>query len=452
MTQAATAHLGWYGDDFTGASDTLATLARAGLRSLLFLRIPEAGQLERAARALGGPLEAIGIAGATRSMAPEAIRRELAPVGRFFERIGVPVLHYKVCSTFDSAPEVGSIGAAIEALRPHVEVQAVPVLGGQPSLGRHCVFSHLFAAAGRGGAVERLDRHPTMSVHPSTPMRESDLRLHLALQGTGPVGAVHHTQYAHGAPAVTAAFDAQAAAGEGVVLLDVVRDEDLVAIGQLLKDLAARGRMLVVGASSVAQALVMRAPAAGAGTGAALAPATAPVMAFAGSLSPVTALQVRAAESFHHLALDATALLEPAGLEAACDAICASLAAGQHTLAFTGPASGASTHGPASPAPAAVAAASARLVGRVLQRCAQAGQPLRRLGIAGGDTSSLVTGALGLWGLSYAGQLGPGVAVCRAHADDVSLDGLEIMLKGGQMGATDVFEHLLQGTGLSRPR
>ncbi|WP_313389069.1 hypothetical protein, partial [Achromobacter aegrifaciens] len=27
--------LGWYGDDFTGATDTLAETARAGLRSLL---------------------------------------------------------------------------------------------------------------------------------------------------------------------------------------------------------------------------------------------------------------------------------------------------------------------------------------------------------------------------------------------------------------------------------
>ena len=100
--------LGWYGDDFTGATDTLAVLAQAGLRSMLFLGVPGAEAL-----AAAGPLEAIGIAGAARAMAPEAMRAELAPVGRFFQQLAPPVLHYKVCSTFDSAPQVGNIACAI---------------------------------------------------------------------------------------------------------------------------------------------------------------------------------------------------------------------------------------------------------------------------------------------------------------------------------------------------
>ena len=52
---------GWYGDDFTGATDTLATLARRGRRAFLFLRVPEPQQLAQA-----GDLEAVGIAGAAR--------------------------------------------------------------------------------------------------------------------------------------------------------------------------------------------------------------------------------------------------------------------------------------------------------------------------------------------------------------------------------------------------
>ena len=32
--------LAYYGDDFTGASDTLATLAQAGLRAILFCGVP----------------------------------------------------------------------------------------------------------------------------------------------------------------------------------------------------------------------------------------------------------------------------------------------------------------------------------------------------------------------------------------------------------------------------
>ena len=70
------ARIGWYGDDFTGATDTLATLAERGLKALLFLRIPSAAQLSAA-----GPLDALGIAGAARSMAPDAMRaRRIASV------------------------------------------------------------------------------------------------------------------------------------------------------------------------------------------------------------------------------------------------------------------------------------------------------------------------------------------------------------------------------------
>jgi hypothetical protein len=89
----------YYGDDFTGATDTLATAARAGLRSLLFLGLPTDAQLERA-----GPLDCLGIAGAARAMNPVEMRAELEPVGRLFARLGAPVMHYKTCSTFDSAP------------------------------------------------------------------------------------------------------------------------------------------------------------------------------------------------------------------------------------------------------------------------------------------------------------------------------------------------------------
>ena len=64
--------LAWYGDDFTGATDTLATAALAGLRSLLFLGLPSAAQLARA-----GPLDALGIAGAARAMTPAEMQAEL---------------------------------------------------------------------------------------------------------------------------------------------------------------------------------------------------------------------------------------------------------------------------------------------------------------------------------------------------------------------------------------
>lgn len=181
---------GWYGDDFTGATDTLAVLAQAGLRAMLFLGVPSPQAL-----AAAGPLDAVGIAGAARAMAPDAMHVALTEVGHFFRHLAPPVLHYKVCSTFDSAVQVGNIACAIQALRPAVDHRWVPIVGGQPSLGRYCAFSHLFAAAGTGGSVHRIDRHPTMRQHPVTPMAESDLRLHLGRQGMAHISALHFPDY-----------------------------------------------------------------------------------------------------------------------------------------------------------------------------------------------------------------------------------------------------------------
>lgn len=71
---------------------------------------------------------------------------------------------------------------------------------------------------------------------------------------------------------------------------------------------------------------------------------------------------------------------------------------------------------------------------------------VRRIGIAGGDSSSISVEALGIWVLSFIGMFGPGVSLTRVHADDPRLDGLELMLNGGQMGPADVFARLLRGT------
>ncbi|MDQ8031625.1 MAG: four-carbon acid sugar kinase family protein, partial [Bordetella sp.] len=78
--------LAWYGDDFTGATDTLAEVARAGWRSLLFLAVPTPARL-----AAAGPLDAIGIAGAARGMAPERMAKELHAAGHFLAGTGARI-------------------------------------------------------------------------------------------------------------------------------------------------------------------------------------------------------------------------------------------------------------------------------------------------------------------------------------------------------------------------
>mgnify|MGYP001441368287 CR=1 FL=1 len=101
--------LGYYGDDFTGSTDALEVLSFAGLKTVLFTALPTAEQL-----AQFSDYRAIGIAGTARSQSPAWMDENLPTVFRTLAGLGAPVIQYKVCSTFDSAPHVGSIGRAIE--------------------------------------------------------------------------------------------------------------------------------------------------------------------------------------------------------------------------------------------------------------------------------------------------------------------------------------------------
>jgi uncharacterized protein YgbK (DUF1537 family) len=62
--------------------------------------------------------------------------------------------------------------------------------------------------------------------------------------------------------------------------------------------------------------------------------------------------------------------------------------------------------------------------------------------VCGGDTSSRVTVLLGARSLSIAANPWSNVVLLRAHADDPAVDGLELLLKGGQVGDDDLFERV----------
>ncbi|WP_343737145.1 four-carbon acid sugar kinase family protein [Achromobacter sp.] len=471
----------WYGDDFTGATDTLAEVARAGLRSLLFLGVPSSSQLERA-----GPLDAIGIAGAARGMAPAEMAEELRAVGAFMASTGARVLHYKCCSTFDSAPHIGSIGVAVRELRRHFANPIVPIVGGQPSIGRYCSFGNLFARAGSAPEIYRIDRHPVMSVHPVTPMHEADLRRHLEAQGLEGVRSVPHVAYPSGlgvglgsetgsetdansatssvgssvagsvansdagsassSTALDAWIDEVIESTSGPLLLDLVDESQLAVIGRLIQRAASRAPLLAVGPSSVQQALgrarsAAHSPAAPATP---LGPANGPVLVVAGSLSPVTARQIAACESYTRQPLQVERLLSDADYAAQQVALATvTLAGGRNVLVHTDKPTGTVN----ADQTAATARGTAKLAADIVRASAKAGHRLNRIGIAGGDTSSQATLALGLWGLAFRCVLAPGVTVSVSHSDDPVTDGVELMLKGGQMGGDRLFDTLAAGNG-----
>ena len=151
--------LTFYGDDFTGSTDALEQLTLAGVRAMLFIKPPTKKQLARFKN-----LQAVGVAGMTRSMTPDAMERELRPALAALRALGAPHVHYKVCSTFDSAPSIGSIGRAMDVAAKIFPAPFIPLLVAAPALGRYTIFGQHFARYGIGsaGAIHRLD-----SIRPS---------------------------------------------------------------------------------------------------------------------------------------------------------------------------------------------------------------------------------------------------------------------------------------------
>ncbi|CAM3683460.1 four-carbon acid sugar kinase family protein [Bordetella bronchialis] len=445
-TPAPRPRLAYYGDDFTGSTDTLATVVSAGWRAALFLDVPTDEDM-----ACFGPLDCVGVAGTARAMSPAEMDRALPRVFRGLAATGADVLHYKTCSTFDSAPHIGSIGHAVALAWRALGQRPAYIVGGQPNLGRYCAFGHLYARAGQGGAVYRLDRHPTMSRHPVTPMDEADLRVHLARQGLADIALFDTAMLEEDEPARVARLDAMIRAGVPAVLFDVMRPADLARIGALLRDRRdpVHGPLLAVGPTGAVQAL-LAADGAGASAPARVPPSAMPApprrvaqtFIIAGSRSPITAAQIAAAEhaGFLSMPLDAAAMAEggPSTIHAVAGRIAQALGQGRSVVAHStlGDDSGTSRPG----FTRALAQACGGLMAEVLRL-----HPLARAGFAGGDTSSVAVQSWGARALTFAYAPSPGVAVCRVHAPGHSADGLELMLKGGQMGPTTLFQDLLAG-------
>lgn len=443
MTHMSVSHrlrLAYYGDDFTGSTDALEFLTRAGMKAALFIEPPSMEKLARYP-----DLQAIGVAGLTRSMTPVAMELELRPAFVALRALGAPHVHYKVCSTFDSSPMVGSIGRAIEIGTEIFRARFVPLLVGAPALGRYCIFGNLFARMGIGstGEIYRLDRHPSMSRHPITPADESDLRQHLARQTTKDVALFDILHVALPAVEARAALDELLAGSPDVVLFDVLSVDQLARLGALLDAHASREAPLFsVGSSAVEMALGAHWTAVG---GSETRPAyeamsawphpggANPLLVVSGSCSPVTAGQISwaLANGFTGVAFD------PGGdFRAATSTAIAALTSGRSVVVYTSRGEVGRDLCP----PIELGTALGRLAREAIARTG-----VKRVVVAGGDTSSYAARALGIEAVEMIAPLAPGAPLCRAHAPGSPADGIEINFKGGQVGAEDYFGAVARG-------
>lgn len=410
-------------DDLTGAGDVLAQAHRYGLDAVLLLDHTAAMPAA----------DVVGLAGPSRSLGgtafDELVRNQLGRIAT----AGSELVLYKVCSTFDSSAQRGSIGRGIELVHEQFPRHGpVPVVPAQPEFGRYTAFSTHFAA--HTGVVHRLDRHPVMSVHPSTPMHEADLRRVLAEQfdDRPEIDAVHLPSYVDGT------FDGRWSACRGgaapAFVADAATDAQLDTVALALGDEAERPAVVVGSGGIMAAVARMR-------TGQQPRQpesqrASGPALAVSASASSINAAQLADAvgRGWSEIAVP-TDLLHGSddALSAALHERAATeLAAGRDVVVHT-------TRGADHPRYAAGPVDSAHL-GALLGNLARAtaeGGLTRDIAICGGDTSSHALRAMGVQQLRVSDQFVTTGPICRSDEQAPVAD-CRLLLKGGQAGPTDV--------------
>lgn len=314
------------------------------------------------------------------------------------------------------------------------------------------MFGNLFAAA--GGTNYRIDRHPTMSRHPVTPMSEGDLARHLAAQTGRPVTSV---DFVH--------LDGFVPDGLGeevpVVFLDVLDERSQAQAGGIVWSAAAREPLFSASSSGLQYALVAHWQQTGAiaSDPPPMAPAR-PVerlLVLSGSCSPLTAEQIALAEDegFAGIRIDVVAAADP---QTADDERARILHAIETAFSEARGVVVYAARTVDDPAYAALKALADRsgtafsdiqdALGRFMGDVAREAVPcfsIERLVAAGGDTSGRIVESLPVDALEVAHPLAKGAPLCRCHAQDDDYDGLQIALKGGQMGGPDYFVRAMSG-------
>ena len=412
--------LGAVADDYTGASDLANTLTRNGLSTIQTIGVP-------AADLALGDVEAVVIALKIRSIeAPRAVAAALAAYEWLAAR-GARHVMYKICSTFDST-DAGNIGPVIDALRARAGAGPCLVTPAFPETGRTVYRGHLFVG-------DSLLNESPLKDHPLNPMRDANLARVLGRQSHSPVGLVDLATVARGVDAIVQRLKALEAQGCGAAIVDAVFEKDLEAIGQA----AARGPVST-GASGLGLGLARALRRGGAASAAPLAPVGGSAAILAGSCSQATLEQIAAAESeMPVLWLDADRLIEgEAEIARALAWAGERLSAGPVLMA-------------SSADPERVVALQGRfgrdVSGHKIERAlAEIAAELvehgvRRLIVAGGETSGAAVDRLGVTAFRLGPEIAPGVPLMRTVGR--AAGELQMALKSGNFGGPDFFRRAL---------
>jgi uncharacterized protein YgbK (DUF1537 family) len=410
--------LGCIADDFTGATDLASMLVGRGMPTVQVIGVPEAGDALPDADAV-----VVALKSRTAPVA-EAVAASLASL-RWLRDAGCRQFLFKYCSTFDSTDE-GNIGPVADALLDALDAGFAVACPAFPANARSVYQGHLFVA-------DRLLNESGMESHPLTPMRDANLVRVLSRQTDGAVGLIPHAVVAAGADAIRRRATQLAEQGRRYAVVDAIADDDLLAIGR-----ACAGHALITGGSGIAMGLPDNFRAAGLlgeGAGDALPPAHGHAAVIAGSCSRATLGQIALARE-HVPVLELDPLAHPdAGALAAAALDWATGRLGDVPVVIA-----------ASAPPDRVAALQARLgrdaAGALIEEAlatVAAGlvaRGVRRLVVAGGETSGAVVARLGVRRLRIGPAIDPGVPWT---ATEIGGEVLHLALKSGNFGARDFF-------------
>jgi uncharacterized protein YgbK (DUF1537 family) len=415
--------LGCVADDFTGATDLANTLVGQGMRTVQIFNVPERDRVVPDA-------DAVVVALKSRTIpAAEAVAQSIASL-QWLKAAGARQFFFKYCSTFDSTP-AGNIGPVADAMLDALEADFTLACPAFPENGRTICHGYLFVG-------DVLLSESGMKDHPLTPMTDANLVRVLAAQTSHPVGLVSHHSVARGADAIGADFAALREEGKRYAIVDALSDQDLFTIGEACADLP-----LVTGGSGIALGLPANYRLAGwigDGGGASDLPSVGGLAAvLSGSCSLATLEQVaHMRRSCPAFALDPLALAE--GEEHVKQAIefATSHVADGPPLIYASAAAGAVQEVQEKLGRAEAGELVERAMARIA--CALVDAGVRRLVVAGGETSGAVVQALGVDAIRIGRQIDPGVPWTQTVDDEP----LALALKSGNFGAVDFFTRALE--------
>jgi uncharacterized protein YgbK (DUF1537 family) len=413
--------LGCIADDYTGATDVAAALRRTGLRTVLLFGEPD--------RAQDLPeCDAVVVALKSRTIpAADAVAMSLR-VQRRFDAWTVRRTYFKYCSTFDSTDE-GNIGAVADALLEATGAEMTLACPASPEHGRTTYRGHHFV--GDVPLSESSMRH-----HPLTPMTDPNLVRVLARQTPHSVGLLDLDTVRAGPDAVADRLAEHGARSVRHVVVDATCDDDLDTVVA-----GARSTSLFTGGSGLARAIGAAAVEASAGAvqaGCADLPA-GPGLVLAGSCSAATLEQVAlAAVRFPAHRLDPVATPDPAELLAAATGWLKSNLSGGPLMIYAsaGPDARAAARTAMGPD---VAEHLERALGQLARTAVDLG--VRRLVVAGGETSGAVVAALDVRTVVVTAEEDRGVPWC-VTADEPRLG---LLLKSGNFGRPDLLVRAVEG-------